>query len=56
MAGFSAAATELVGLIEKSPVFSQASLDAPITFDAVNGRERFSLVVHTRADAPSEQP
>lgn len=56
MAGFSAAATELVGLIEKSPVFSQASLDAPITFDAVNGRERFSLVVHMRPDAPSKQP
>lgn len=55
MAGFSAAATELVGLFEKSPLFRQASLDAPITFDAVNGRERFSLVVHTRADAPSAQ-
>ena len=53
MAGFSAAATELVGLIEKSPLFAQARLDAPITFDAANGRERFSLVVHTRADAPS---
>ena len=56
MAGFSAAATELVGLIEKSPVFGQASLDAPITFDAATGRERFSLVVHTRAAASSEQP
>jgi general secretion pathway protein L len=56
MAGFSAAATELVGLIEKSPVFAQASLDAPITFDAATGRERFSLVVHMRAAASSEQP
>lgn len=55
MAGFSAAATELVGLFEKSPLFTQASLDAPITFDAVNGRERFSLVVHTHAGAPSGQ-
>ena len=52
MAGFSAGATELVGLFEKSPLVTQASLDAPITFDAVNGRERFSLVVRTRADAP----
>ena len=56
LAGFSATATELVGLFEKSPLFTQASLNAPITFDAVNGRERFSLVVHTRADAPSAQP
>jgi general secretion pathway protein L len=55
MAGFSATATELVGLFEKSQLFTRASLDAPITFDAVNGRERFSLVVHTRADAPSAQ-
>jgi len=56
MAGFSAAATELVGLFEKSSLFTQANLDAPITFDAVNERERFSLVVRTRADAPSGQP
>jgi general secretion pathway protein L len=55
IAGFSAAATELVGLFDKSPLFTQASLDAPITFDAVNGREHFSLVVRTRADAPSAQ-
>jgi len=55
IAGFSAAATELVGLFEKSPLFTQANLDAPITFDAVNGREHFSLVVRTRADALSAQ-
>jgi general secretion pathway protein L len=56
MAGFSAVATELVGLFEKSPLFTQANLDAPITFDAANERERFSLIVRTRADAPSGQP
>jgi len=55
IAGFSAAATELVGLFEKSPLFTQANLDAPITFDAANGREHFSLVVRTRADALSAQ-
>jgi general secretion pathway protein L len=53
IAGFSAAATELVGLFERSPVFAQARLDAPITFDPANARERFSLVVHSRADAAS---
>lgn len=55
IAGFSAAATELVGIFEKSPLFAQASLDAPITFDAANGRDHFSLVVRTRADALSSQ-
>lgn len=56
IAGFSAAATELVGIFEKSQLFAQASLDAPITFDAANGRDHFSLVVRTRADARSSQP
>jgi general secretion pathway protein L len=51
IAGFSAATTELVGLFETSPAFTQARLDAPITFDAANARERFSLVVQARADA-----
>jgi len=50
-AGFSATATELVGTFERSPLFAEASLDAPITLDALNGRERFSLVVRTRADS-----
>jgi general secretion pathway protein L len=56
MTGFSAAATELVGLFEKSPLFTQASLDAPITFDAANGRERFSLVIHARTGSLVMQP
>jgi general secretion pathway protein L len=56
MAGFSSAATELVGLFEKSPLFTQASLDAPITFDAASRRERFSLVIHARTGAPATQP
>jgi general secretion pathway protein L len=56
MTGFSAAATELVALFEKSPLFTQASLDAPITFDAANGRERFSLVIHARSRSVVTQP
>ena len=55
IAGYSLAATELVGLFEKSQLFTQASLDAPITFDSVNGRERFSLIVRARANARSAQ-
>src|SRR5262249_20479004 len=37
-AGFSAKATELVALFERSLLFRDASLDAPITVDAVTGR------------------
>jgi general secretion pathway protein L len=55
MAGFSATATELVGLFERSPLFTQASLNAPITFDAATGRERFSLVVRVRTNPPSQR-
>jgi general secretion pathway protein L len=51
IAGFSAKATELVGLFEKSSLFGEASLDAPITFDALTGHEHFSLIIRTRADA-----
>jgi general secretion pathway protein L len=55
IAGFSATATELVGLFERSPLFTQASLNAPITFDAATGRERFSLVVRVRPNPPSQR-
>jgi general secretion pathway protein L len=56
IAGFSTTATELVGLFEQSPLFMQASLNAPIAFDATTGRERFSLVAHVRANPPSRRP
>jgi general secretion pathway protein L len=55
IAGFSATATELVGLFEQSQLFSQANLNAPITFDAATGRERFSLVARVRANPPSRR-
>jgi general secretion pathway protein L len=56
IAGFSATATELVGLFERSPLFTQANLNAPITFDAATGRERFSLVVRVRVTPRSSRP
>jgi general secretion pathway protein L len=56
IAGFSATATELVGLFDNSPLFTQASLNAPITFDAAKGRDRFSVVFRTRTNPPSAQP
>lgn len=43
MQGFSASAAALVPLIERSEVFSQAVLTAPVTFEARLGKERFAL-------------
>ena len=49
IAGLSTTATALVAMFEKSPLFGEASLDAPITVDTVSGRERFSLILRTPA-------
>jgi hypothetical protein len=43
MAGFSAAAASLVGLLDGSPLFAEAALVGPITVDATEGRERFII-------------
>ena len=43
MSGFSTAAARLVGLIDASPMFSDASLTAPISRDNLEERERFSI-------------
>jgi general secretion pathway protein L len=43
MTGFSTAAARLVGLIDASPLFSDASITAPISRDNVEERERFSI-------------
>lgn len=43
MIGFSEAASSLVGLVARSPIFVDAVLTAPISMDPVEGRERFVL-------------
>jgi general secretion pathway protein L len=43
MNGFSGGATDLVKLIDRSPLLADASLTAPVTIDPVEGRERFAL-------------
>jgi general secretion pathway protein L len=43
MIGFSAAATNLVGIVDRSPLFVDAALTAPVALDPVEGRERFAL-------------
>jgi general secretion pathway protein L len=41
--GFSAGATDLVKLIDRSPLLADASLTAPVAVDPVEGRERFAF-------------
>jgi general secretion pathway protein L len=43
MSGFSAGATDLVKLIDRSPLLADAALTAPVSVDPVEGRERFTL-------------
>jgi Tfp pilus assembly protein PilN len=52
MTGFSTAAARLVGLIDASPFFSDASLAAPISRDNVEERERFSIEATLRTRNP----
>jgi general secretion pathway protein L len=44
MNGFSAGATDLVKLIDRSPLLADASLTAPVAVDPIEGRERFALL------------
>lgn len=43
MTGFSAAAASLVSLIERSPLFGEASLAGPVSVDQAEGKERFVI-------------
>ena len=43
LTGFSATATQLVGMIDRSPLFADVALTAPIALDPIEGRERFAL-------------
>jgi general secretion pathway protein L len=41
--GFSPAAASLVGLLDRSPLFGDAALTAPISIDPTEGKERFAI-------------
>lgn len=51
--GFSAAAATLVGLLDRSTVFAEASLVGPITVDASEGKERFIIQMKLKPPASS---
>jgi general secretion pathway protein L len=57
MTGLSADAPSLVGLIDSSPLFLDASLTAPISLDPIEGRERFTLQMKLKArESPKKVP
>jgi hypothetical protein len=43
LTGFSAAAASLVGLLDRSPLFGEASLAGSISIDQAENRERFII-------------
>jgi len=49
LVGFSAAATNLVGILDRSLFFTNATLTAPVAVDPVEGRERFALRANVRS-------
>jgi general secretion pathway protein L len=50
--GFSAAAATLVGLLDRSAVFGEASLVGPIAVDPAEGKERFIIQARLKLPAP----
>jgi general secretion pathway protein L len=52
MTGFSAEAASLVGIIDQSPFFADASLTAPIALEPVEQRERFALQAKLKRPEP----
>ncbi len=56
ISGFSKNASELVPLLERSQMFADANLSAPITFDDARTKERFSYRLHLRTAPRARVP
>jgi general secretion pathway protein L len=56
MTGHSAAAASLIGLLDQSALFTDASLVGPIAVDPTEGRERFILQAKLKSTAFSKAP
>lgn len=56
MTGFSTAAADLVALVDKSPLFADATLTAPIALDPTEQRERFTLQARVQQKARDGRP
>jgi general secretion pathway protein L len=55
MTGFSAGATDLVKLIDRSALLADASLTAPVAVDPIEGRERFALQARVKRSGRSNE-
>jgi general secretion pathway protein L len=55
MNGFSSGATDLIKLIDRSPLLADASLTAPVAVDPVEGRERFALQAKVKRSGSSKE-
>jgi len=56
MTGLSTAAANLVALVDKSPMFADAALTAPIAVDSIEQRERFTLQAKLQQKPKIEKP
>jgi general secretion pathway protein L len=56
MTGLSTGAAELVAIVDKSPLFADAALTAPIALDSMEQRERFTLQVKLQKKRPRPAP
>jgi general secretion pathway protein L len=54
--GLSTAAADLVALVDKSSLFTDAALTAPIALDSIEQRERFTLQAKLRQKRQIEKP
>jgi general secretion pathway protein L len=52
ISGFSAAASSLIGVIERSPLFAEARFRSPVTQDTRVGAERFTISARIAGGAP----
>jgi general secretion pathway protein L len=50
MQGYAQSASDLIGTLENSPLFSKAEFRSPITTEPHNGRERFQIAVGIRLE------
>jgi general secretion pathway protein L len=56
MIGFSAAAAGLVSIVDKSPLFLDAALTAPVSLDPVEKVERFTLQFKVALPGLAQRP
>jgi len=56
MTGLSTAAAELVATVDRSPLFADATLTAPIALDSTEQRERFTLQAKLQPKRQIEKP